>query len=67
MNTKTQYRVSGFVRDLPSWLLHHPDVTFMGDSVDDERVMIYIRHQSVPVGSIIILENQQLCVQQGSL
>lgn len=52
-----QYVVTGKSSKIPLWIQNSPELTFMGDSVDESKVSIYVHGVKANVGDIILCEN----------
>lgn len=58
------YTVTGYAANLPSWLNQVPGVIYMGDSVYENKVSIYVDGVKANIGDNIILKDGKVSIEK---
>lgn len=60
----SQYTVTGNASGFPRWLTQRSEIVFMGDSVDETKVSIYVNGVKANINDIIVLKDGKVSVEK---
>lgn len=60
----SQYIVTGNSSGLPRWLSQRSEISFMGDSVDETKVSIYVNGVRANINDVIVLKDDKVSIER---